>query len=392
MFLFINEHNINYVIRTEDNNYKVNEKFIKEKKKSVYTFLISNEKNKKFYFSIEKDLNKDSKLIEDIKYFHSNKLKCILPVFKDKIDTRLLCEENGKLVSYSYLKNEKSKDLNKIEKSINKLGYSINFDESNKYKKKGNSKLYYENILKDYTFVIWKYKGLDVINIDGIKSSEKLFREDKYENELASLVNNYYVYFDTNSSIYKNIYYYNIIDKEKISYDISEYKLDDIYFNGIYEDELYITDIDLKKQYKFNPDDEVFEEIGNKVNGYYFYDGSELKNIKYEDFFKDEMLFGYISNKKVNKKYNIDNIFVGNNFYYFLDENNFYRGYVGEEGREELLFSFNKLTEWKVIGRDVIFINDDILYFYNEDVGIRKIYENNELAYNYKNICDFKRD
>ena len=390
MFLFINEHNIDYVIKTEDNNYKVNEKF--NKNRSLYTFLITNEKNKKYYFSIEKDLNKESKLIDDIKYFQSNKVKCILPIFKNSIDTKLLCEENSKLVSYSYLIQNQSKDLEKIEKKIKEFGYSIDFKNSDKYKKKGNSKIYYDNVLSDYTFTIWKYKGLDIINSEGISSSEKLFKEDKYENELAILVDDYYVYFDTNSNFYKNIYYYDIEDMKKYSYDIEDYQLDDIYINGIYESCVYITDVDNKKQYMFNLKDEKFEEVGNKTKGFYFYDGNELVIINYDKFFKNEMLFGYVNNKKLNKKYGIDNIFVSDNFYYFSNEEKFYRGYLGEEGREEILFSFDNLTEWKVIGRDVIFIVDDILYFYNEDVGIKKIYKDNELAYNFENICDFKRD
>ena len=70
---------------------------------------------------------------------------------------------------------------------------------------------------------------------------------------------------------------------------------DIVYINGIYEDELYITDIDLKKQYKFNPDDEVFEEIGNKVNGYPDEGGIQSPNCRItvaeiDDFFLVTML------------------------------------------------------------------------------------------------------
>ena len=41
--------------------------------------------------------------------------------------------------------------------------------------------------------------------------------------------------------------------------------------------------------------------------------------------------------------------------------------------------------------RDVLFINKDTLYFYNDELGIRKIISNNEFKYNSNNICDFMK-
>lgn len=390
-YFFVNEHNIIYSIKTEDNSYNINEKFVKDNDISLYTFLITDKKKKKYFFSIEKDMNKEDKLIDDIKYFKSNDLKCILPIFKNEDIDKIICEEKGFLVNYSYLNQNDNKDFKKIEKKVNELGYSFNFSDSDKTVKFKKSKVFVDNVLNGYTFTIWNYRGLDILNKND-NLSVKLFNEDKYENELAILVGDYYVYFDTNSKNYEKIYYYDFKEKEKKFYELDDVKFDDIYFNGIFNDELYITDVEYKKQYKFNPKSSELIEVGNKEVGYSFYDGKELEFIKYEDFFAKEMIFGYIEINKVSKKYDVSNIFRSGDFYYFDDGEYFYRGYIGEEGREEILFSFDKISEWKVIGRDLIVISDDILYFYNEDVGLKRIYKNNELAYNYNNICDFKRD
>ena len=51
-----------------------------------------------------------------------------------------------------------------------------------------------------------------------------------------------------------------------------------------------------------------------------------------------------------------------------------------------LLFEIENIKDWKVIGEELLIIKDDILYWYNENKGLRKIIEYNELKYNYENI------
>ena len=46
----------------------------------------------------------------------------------------------------------------------------------------------------------------------------------------------------------------------------------------------------------------------------------------------------------------------------------------------------NDIKEWELVGDEIILLSDKTIYSYTEDNGIRKIVENNELKYNYKNI------
>ena len=51
-------------------------------------------------------------------------------------------------------------------------------------------------------------------------------------------------------------------------------------------------------------------------------------------------------------------------------------------------FNLENVVEWKIKEKEWILLQDDTLYLYQEDLGLRKIVEYNELKYNYQNIYD----
>ena len=46
------------------------------------------------------------------------------------------------------------------------------------------------------------------------------------------------------------------------------------------------------------------------------------------------------------------------------------------------------ISTWKVVDDTIIFVKGNSLYFYNDEYGLKKVFSNNELKYNYNNICD----
>ena len=55
------------------------------------------------------------------------------------------------------------------------------------------------------------------------------------------------------------------------------------------------------------------------------------------------------------------------------------------------LFQFNDLVEWNVKYGVISGISKNTLYTYTNRNGLRPVIVNNELIYNYKNICDFMK-
>ena len=77
-------------------------------------------------------------------------------------------------------------------------------------------------------------------------------------------------------------------------------------------------------------------------------------------------------------------------FYYFkTKEGKMYRSHIDNPTAAEVLFKFDNMTEWKVKNGDVLVAAGDMVYFYNEEEGLRPIAKNSELVYNNKNIIDF---
>ena len=170
-----------------------------------------------------------------------------------------------------------------------------------------------------------------------------------------------------------------------------EFKLNDlsadIYFNGIYNNELYITDKKTKKQYIYNPKKNKLKEL----NSYFILKNDKIKEVNRDTFFQKNIIFtDFIENNDISNKYLTKEIKYENNYYYFLTSNgNFYRLYSKNKTSPELLFTFPNIKEWNIKDNDIIFINNDTLYFYNDKLGLLPILKTNELKYNYKNICDF---
>ena len=391
-FLMKDSHSKDYVIKNSK-EYYVNEKFKYNDDISTYSFLISVNKKDNYYFNVSDDYNKKSRIIENVKFYKEGNIKCIFPILKDNKFYKPLCKKNGELIDYFYLINSGDKNVKKIDKKVKKIGFSTNNERSNKFKKYDNIKIYHENILDNYNYLFWDYKGLGVFDNSSYSNFE-LLSYDKYENDLALLVNGIYVYMDTVNKDYSKIYLYDIEKKkDKIfkideDFDFSRY----IYFNGSYDGKIYITDPDTRKQYAFNVLKEKLEEVGNKNRGYVFFDGVELKNINFEEFFDDNMYFGFVNNKKIKNKYNTDLIYKSGNYYCFSSDNKFYRTIDTEEENSQLLFELDNMTYWKIIDNDILIISDDDLYFYNDMVGLRMIISNNEFKYNYKNIVDFWKE
>ena len=52
----------------------------------------------------------------------------------------------------------------------------------------------------------------------------------------------------------------------------------------------------------------------------------------------------------------------------------------------ELLFELDNIKEWSIENNNIYSLSNDTIYSYNEENGLNKIIEYNELNYNYKNI------
>ena len=376
--LLIVEHNFSYKI----NNYKIYEHFYINS--NHYYDLIINKKKENYTYTIKENLHKQKRIIKDIKTYKSNNLICIVPIYKNEINTNIYCDLDNTQVSNDYLIKTKNEDFKKINKKIKK--YNIKLPNSDNTKKKYKKlSIYNKNINEDDTYYIWNYKGIYVLSKDNNKY-QKILDYDLYDNIMSCVVDRYYVLFEnTNVSGIENVYYYDSIKNKLNVFKLKEKISKDSYINGVVDNLIYVTDRKNKKEYTINIKKKKIQEVDQDQTSYIKYEKGKKKNLSKSDFLIKDQYFDneFIKDKKVT---NSEELIYSNKNYYYREDNKIYRSLNSNKKKTTLLLELDDIKEWKIVKDEVILLVDDTIYSYRDDTGLRKILKNNELKYNYKNI------
>ena len=362
-YLLKKEHCYTYKI----NNYKIQEYFYKNDS-HCYDFIIENKKEN-YTFTIKKNLKKQKQVIKDIRLYKYKDITCIVPLYKKGTTNNVYCNLNYQQVSNDYLIKNNKEDFSIIQKKIKK--YKIIYPQVSTSKKQYKKLIVYnKNIANKDTFFIWDYKGIYLL-----KTNRNFYRKildyDLYDNVMACVVDKYYVIFD-NSSVkgIEKIYYYDT-NKSKIKlYKPDTILSKDSYINGVVNNIIYVTDNKTKKEYIINIKKEKIEELDTKTTKYIIYNNLKSKYLTKSQFFTKKQIF------KNNKE---------GHYTYFQKENKIYKR-INNSKKDILLLELDDIKEWSLSKDEIIILKDNIIYAYNEEKGLRKIVENNELRYNYKNI------
>lgn len=381
--IFTKEYINNYSLKTKENTFLINEHFHDKR----YDIVITDKNKEKYIFTVSHNYHKEKNIIKNVNYFETKNLTCLYPVLKKSFSSDLYCLYNKKQVTLSFLETLDDENIKDFLTQMSKKKLTNSLPKESSKEKFSNISIYKNNILPNYTYLLWNYKGLYIVNSKKT-INEKFLSKDKYENTLATLLDNYYIYIDTTKENYKEINYYDLKKNKNYTYKIKDYNLSKrIYFNGLYNHELYLTDLDTKKEYKFNPKKKKFYQI-NELDSYYVVKDNKLVTITKSKFFSNKVYFdGFIKNEKITDLYKTKEIKYVNNYYYFKVKNKIYKALKNHEKSAILLFELPSIKEWNIKDDDLTVVSDDTFYLYNDEVGLLKLIQSNELRYNYKNIC-----
>ncbi len=397
--IFITEKAAEYVILTEDNEYRVSEKLEVIDDVSFYDFGVTDKDGNFYTFSLSENFNKQSEIITDIKYLESNNVKCVFPIYKREVTDDVSCLYNGEAVSYSYLKQINNTDIDFIVSKLKNDDYNHNsWDRAtpskvNLYSDGRGIDVYQENIMDDYVFLIWRYKGLYLL-----KHDESIIKDyldfDVYDNSMSILVGKYYVTAVKRSNEFRvsELLYYNTKDLGKGTIELLDATSTNFYFNGVYKNKLYMTDVGAQKQYVIDPAFEKVSIAGSAESDFMSVVDGKVKRVSVSEFLKEPVYFtDTVQNEEISSKYGLGlEIYKDRQFYFFkTSDGAIYRAYEENPTQAELLFKFSNLTEWKVDNGDVMAVAGDTVYLYTDSEGLIPIAVNNELNYNHKNIVDF---
>ena len=219
-----------------------------------------------------------------------------------------------------------------------------------------------------------------------VTESFKFATLDNYKNTYGHLVGKFYV---IPRIINKPEFY------DYLVYNIEKNKLDNItlgtpisvnsYYNGDYNDELYITDKSNLRQYKLNPGTRKVELVATvEEKGYIFNKGKEERVSIYK--LVDNNTY-FSQDSKAYSKISYDTIFEQDDYAYFVKEGTFYKVYKKYPETVIALFSANDPKNIKVINDTIYFIEDTKIRKYNNK-GNNLVMVYNELSSNYENSFD----
>ena len=373
------EHSLSYVIMNKDKSYLVNENYIRNQDYELYYIDIANEKNH-YIFTVNNKFNKVKNIVKSVKIFNNNNIECMVIQLINDEYSEPMCIKNKVLNSYLNVKEElgMEKELEKYETTFNEKTDKI----IGKHKINANVK----NLEKDETLIVYNLKNLVVFKEDSVESVV-FGTKDYYQNDYGILIGKYYVIPsilekpDINSFIIHDVDK-RITDNIKLETAISK----SMYYNGVYNNELYITDKSNNKQYKLNPAKKSFDLVADEETEALVIKKGEEQRVPILNITEKEVHFTEAKNT-VYKDIKYDKLYPNDVFAYYQKDGKFYKVYEKFQDYPIFLFETTNAKNVVVKKENIYFIEGTKLYKYNK-YGLNVVIDNEEFEFNYKNRFD----
>lgn len=375
------DHDIQYILITEENEYKINESFIRDSNQNTYYIKVT-DKDNSYVFGVDNRFNKRKNIVKAVNEYEKDNVKCINLLLIDDKTSDTICSKDGELYSYYYLKDELK---------IEEIDYYLE-----SYDKDNTDTIFYDN-LNVYKAVMDKNEYLlfhlpkDIVNFhDEDATSFRFATYDNYKNTHGYLIGKFYVIprMTNQPELYDYLIYdvtKNNVENLTLGTTIST----NSYYNGDYNGELYITDRTNLRQYKLNPGSKKVELISTVQEKAYVYNYGVEDRVSIYTLVDNNIKFNSTSEKYSNIDY--DEIFESNSYAYFVKNGSFYKVYEKYPDVKILQFKANEPHN--------IILRNDVLYYieYNQlkkfnRKGISVLMEYDELIDNYENVFDVYYD
>lgn len=371
-------HEINYILKNDGEEYNIIETYSRDYKKDIYIVKVTND-DFSYVFSIKNDYNKRKNIVKEVNEYSKDDTKCLNLRLVDGKYSEIVCKSDDKLYSYNYLKDKLQIEeldyyLDKYPEEPNKMTYD---------KLSINSVVFEDN---EY-FIFHLPKEMVFFHPSAnVTESFKFATYDNYKNSYGHLVGKFYV---IPRIINKPEFY------DYLVYNIEKNKLDNItlgtpvsvnsYYNGDYNDELYITDRSNLRQYKLNPGSKKVELVSTVEEKAYIFNKGKEERVSIYNLVDNNIYFS--EDSKTYSKISYDEIYEQDDYAYYVKDGTFYKVYKMYPDISIALFRANEPKNIRVRGDTIYFIEDNKIRKYNNK-GNNLIMTYDELNSNYENSFD----
>ncbi len=338
-YLFSN-YEIKYKINGYDiyTKYEGNRLYFEVKKDAIYNF----------DFYMKRKLNKT--IISDIKELEIEGFNCIIPVIKN-IQTYPLCHDNTKneLIDYNLINDDKLDQYKRINKNIEKPNKDF---------------IYYNNLASNEYAALWTYKGYIIMNGKEYKNIE-LFKKDRYDNDLAHLIND---------TIYMPNYDQEHEFNELLSLNLTTQKNNKIKLDKTIDYDSYVVGNIKNKLYIYDNKASILYEINIRNGEVKIKSSAEKGYVKYENG-------KFISCSK--SEYKVNKITINHDSSNYIYETDDVTYKMFKENKDlKTLINDKKIVKILELNNKLYYIEDNNLYIYSPDNGMNKIFYDYELSFN----------
>jgi len=365
--LFTVSHDIEYKIKLENNTYVVHEIFRFDHKKHIYGLKITNKSKQNYLFQASNNYHKDKKIVLDIIELKREDVSCMYPILRDNVSSYPSCIVDNQQISYDVLRSRYKDIAIEFDRKLKDHHITLYHDdhESSSYQDMD----YYPKNIGDKVVTIWNYHEL-LYFTDKKQKSISLFKNDQYENKYS--INDFDEFFVIDLKKGKKKTWKL---KQKISLDC--------YFLGVVDDIAYLFDKDNLVEYAIDIGKRKIKVVGNKEKNGQYYDGKWRERNIY-DFKKSDLFFIESKvDKRIIQKYPNASFYDGNYVSYFVCDHNLYFYYKAFPTDYILLLEDIPMREVTLLDDDVYFIDGDTLYWYDKNLGLKKLVTSREMEFNF---------
>ena len=373
-----------YDIITNGETFEINEVSNFSYEVNMYNYNIT-VNDTVYSFKIFKNYNKDSQVLQSIKYYKDNSYECILPIFKDgEILIDMICKNDDNFNYYFNIKGQ-NENLDKFMNNIEEYDINQFTDTASKQAKEGIY-IFSDNLLDNHYISFNNYRGLYIVSerFNNSVYNISLFNKDVYKQSLGQFVDKYYVIPDYDSEHeFSKIEVVNFVNLDTTTISFNNKISFDSYIQGVVDGKIYLFDKDDAVQYEIDPANESVVRLSN--NEIKYYDG-EWKTMTVAEA-KAEKKFITNNVDYADEQYiKIDKVGQDDGYYYLYKKNgnkyDVYRMNSKDHTGLIYLFTTNNINYMRYIGDYVYFIDDDLVKVYNDRFGVKKLVEYTELNFN----------
>ena len=374
---------ITYMVSEKGTKYKITENYTKRKKnnRNAYYFDIK-ANDEHFIFQTYESFGHQQNLIQAIHEYRDDQVQCILPVLKEnKVVTDMICKEQEDQIYYREIQGKYEK-LDEYVSNLKLLQESYRtFLKKENTVKVGTSKIYTQALPDDKAIAVSDYRGITMINADGKKEVQDVFKGDVYDQKIKALIGKYYLIADYEQPFEIDRFYLVDLAKNKKEVIESKYMISkDSYVQGIVENSVYLYDRSNQKQYEINVVDKTVYEVGNVNLKIQYYDGAkwsqkEMYDIATTDIYFEPYPVVTEKNSNYDKVIRVGGTVTG-------DAYKVYRAPVQNSEIKTYVFTTTSLSQIYYAGDDVYFMNHNDVQKFCEISGIQTVLTNTEFEFN----------